>query len=233
MDLNIVQVIAIYALPVIFAITLHEAAHGYVAKYFGDLTAYSQGRVSLNPIRHIDPIGTVALPLVMLALSKLFGGGFIFGWAKPVPVNFGNLRHPKRDMLWVAAAGPAANLVMAIFWVLMVKISFTNVLGAFSLPLALMGAAGVLVNAIFMVLNLLPIPPLDGGRIMVSLLPHRMAYQFSRIEPYGFFIILALMFMRVLDYVMWPLVALTVNLVGTLFNVSPLKLYELTMLMSK
>ena len=137
--------------------------------------------------------------------------GFLFGWAKPVPVNFGNLRHPKRDMLWVAAAGPAANLVMAIFWVLMVKLAFMEFTGAFSLPLALMGAAGVLVNAIFMVLNLLPIPPLDGGRIVVSLLPHKQAYQFSRIEPYGLFIILGLMFLKVLDYVMWPLVTFTIT----------------------
>lgn len=233
MELNVIQVIAIYAIPVIFAITFHEAAHGYVAKYFGDMTAYSQGRVSLNPIRHIDPFGTVVLPLVLLAISKLFGGGFIFGWAKPVPVNFGNLRNPKRDMLWVAAAGPAANLVMAIFWVLMVKLSFTDSLGSLSLPLALMGAAGVLVNAIFMVLNLLPIPPLDGGRIMVSLLPHRMAYQFSRIEPYGFIIIIALMFMHVLDVVMWPLIALTVQLIAGLFDVPVNDLYKLTMLLSK
>lgn len=233
MELNVVQVIAIYALPVIFAITLHEAAHAYAAKYFGDLTAYSQGRVSLNPIRHIDPIGTVALPLVMLALSKLFGGGFIFGWAKPVPVNFGNLRHPKRDMLWVAAAGPAANLVMAIFWVLMVKLAFTDIAGSFSVPLALMGAAGVMVNAIFMVLNLLPIPPLDGGRIVVSLLPHRQAYAFSRIEPYGFFIILALMFTHVLDVVMWPLVTITIQLVASLFDISVLDLYKLLKVLAK
>ncbi len=232
MNLDMLQVVAIYALPVIFAITLHEAAHGYVAKYFGDTTAYSMGRVSLNPIRHIDPVGTVILPLVLLALSKLVGGGFIFGWAKPVPVNFANLRRPKADMLWVAAAGPAANLVMAIFWVLMVKLSFLEFTGSFSVPLALMGAAGVLVNAIFMVLNLLPIPPLDGGRIVVSLLPHRQAYQFSRIEPYGLFIILGLMFLKVLDYVLWPLVAITINVVGTVFDVSPVKLYELTMLMS-
>ena len=233
MELNVIQVIAIYTIPVIFAITLHEAAHAYAAKYFGDLTAYSQGRVSLNPIRHIDPIGTVALPLLMLALSKLFGGGFIFGWAKPVPVNFANLRNPKRDMLWVAAAGPGANLIMAIFWVLMVKLSFSDTLGTFGMPLALMGAAGVLVNAIFMALNLLPIPPLDGGRIVVSLLPHRQAYQFSRIEPYGFIVILALLFTHVLDYVMWPLVTITLQAVAALVDISVLDLYKLLKLLSK
>ena len=231
--MHLIQVMAIYALPVIFAITLHEAAHGYVAKYFGDMTAYSQGRVSLNPVRHIDPVGTVILPLVLLAVSKLFGGGFIFGWAKPVPVNFANLRHPKRDMLWVAAAGPAANFVMAIFWVLMVKLSYTDMLGSFSMPLALMGAAGVLVNAIFMVLNLLPIPPLDGGRIVVSLLPHRQAYQFSRIEPYGFFIIIGLMLLKILDYVMWPLVAITIQIVAALVDVSAVDIYRLTQLISQ
>ena len=233
MELSVIQVIAIYALPVIFAITLHEAAHAYAAKYFGDLTAYSQGRVSLNPIRHIDPVGTIGLPLLMLALSKLFGGGFIFGWAKPVPVNFGNLRHPKRDMLWVAAAGPAANLVMAIFWVMMVKLAFADFMGEFSVPLALMGAAGVMVNAIFMVLNLLPIPPLDGGRIMLSLLPHRQAYQFSRIEPYGFFIILALMFTHVLDVVMWPMVTITIQGVAALADIPVLDLYKLLKMLSK
>ncbi len=214
MELNVIQVIAIYALPVIFAITFHEAAHAYAAKYFGDLTAYSQGRVSLNPIRHIDPIGTVALPLILLAISKLFGGGFIFGWAKPVPVNFGNLRNPKRDMLWVAAAGPGANLLMALFW-------------------ALMGAAGVMVNAIFMVLNLLPIPPLDGGRIVVSLLPYRQAVQFSRIEPYGFIIILVLLFTKLLDYVMWPLVTVTIELVSALLGIASIDLYKLIQILSR
>ncbi|MBM3340998.1 MAG: site-2 protease family protein [Betaproteobacteria bacterium] len=233
MELNLIQVIAVYALPVIFAITLHEAAHGYVAKYFGDLTAYSQGRVSLNPIRHIDPIGTVAVPLILLAVSKFAGGGFIFGWAKPVPVNFGALRHPKRDMLWVAAAGPGANLAMMIFWALMVKLAFLQSMGGFSLPLALMGAAGVLVNAIFMVLNLLPIPPLDGGRIMVSLLPHRQAYQFSRIEPYGFFVIIGLLFLGVLGYVLWPVVALSVRLVTALVGVSDVDLNTLVYMMHR
>lgn len=185
MEFHLVQVIAIYALPVIFAITLHEAAHGYVARQFGDLTAYREGRVSLNPVRHIDPVGTIALPLVTLAV-----GGIMFGWAKPVPVNFGNLRRPKRDMLWVAAAGPGANLLMALCWAVVLKIA-TLVPGApWSGFLAATGKAGVQVNTIFMVLNLLPLPPLDGGRIAVSLLPHRLAYRFARIERYGILILL-------------------------------------------
>jgi Zn-dependent protease len=219
MELNLVQTIAIYALPVIFAITLHEAAHGYVAKHFGDLTAYAEGRVSLNPLRHIDPIGTIALPLVLLALSKLFGGGgILFGWAKPVPVNFSNLRHPKRDMLWVAAAGPFSNFVMALFWALAVKIALASQGSYFALPLALMGAAGVFVNVIFMVLNLLPLPPLDGGRILVSLLPHRLAYNIARIEPYGFIILIVLLFTGVLGLVMWPLIGITMSLIAAVFG---------------
>src|ERR687884_1249713 len=142
MSLNLVQLIAVYAIPVILAITLHEAAHGYVAMRFGDMTAYAAGRVSLNPIRHIDPVGTVALPLALLALAKLFGGsGILFGWAKPVPVNFANLRHPKRDMLWVAAAGPLSNLCMALAWAVAVKIGISAPGNYFALPLALMGAA--------------------------------------------------------------------------------------------
>ena len=208
MELNVVQVIAIYAIPVILAITLHEAAHGYVAMRFGDMTAHDAGRVSLNPIRHIDPVGTVALPLALLALAKLFGGsGMLFGWAKPVPVNFANLRHPKKDMLWVAAAGPLSNLVMALAWALVAKLSMALPGSYFALPLALTGAAGVLVNLIFMVLNLLPLPPLDGGRILVSLLPHRYAYMYSRIEPYGFPILIVLLFTGVLSFVLWPLVS--------------------------
>jgi Zn-dependent protease len=220
MELNLIQTIAVYALPVIFAITLHEAAHGYVAKHFGDLTAYAEGRVSLNPLRHIDPFGTVALPLILLALSKLFGGGgILFGWAKPVPVNFSNLRHPKRDMLWVAAAGPASNLLMALLWALMVKIGLSAPGSYFALPLALMGAAGVFVNVIFMVLNLLPLPPLDGGRILVSLLPHRLAHMVSHIEPYGFVILIVLLFTGALGVVMWPMIGFTMSAIAGLFGV--------------
>ena len=218
MELNLVQTIAVYALPVIFAITLHEAAH-YVAKHFGDLTAYAEGRVSLNPLRHIDPIGTVVLPLALLAISKLFAGsGILFGWAKPVPVNFANLRHPKRDMLWVAAAGPFSNLVMALLWALAVKIGIAAPDSYFALPLALMGAAGVFINAIIMVLNLLPLPPLDGGRILVSLLPHRLAYNVSRIEPYGFIILIVLLFSGVLGMILWPVIGMVMTLAAAMIG---------------
>jgi len=233
MDLNLLQMIAIYALPVVFAITLHEAAHGYVARHFGDMTAYLEGRVSLNPLRHIDPFGTVALPLILLAVSKLFGGaGILFGWAKPVPVNFAKLRHPKRDMLWVAAAGPLSNFAMALFWALMVRIGLSMPGNYFALPLALMGAAGVFINIIIMVLNLVPLPPLDGGRILVSLLPQRLAYGVARIEPYGFFILILLLFTGVLGYLLWPAIGLLMGLVAALLGVPVGDLIRLTNLVS-
>lgn len=220
MDLNIVQVIAVYAIPVILAITLHEAAHGYVAMRLGDMTAYDAGRVSLNPVRHIDPVGTVALPLALLAIAKLIGGGgMLFGWAKPVPVNFANLRRPKQDMLWVAAAGPLSNFAMALGWAAAVKAGLSMSDNYFALPLALMGAAGVFINVIFMVLNLLPLPPLDGGRMLVSLLPHRVARSVARIEPYGFIILVVLLFTEVLGRVLWPVIAATMALIAGAFGV--------------
>ncbi|HWN30282.1 MAG TPA: site-2 protease family protein [Burkholderiales bacterium] len=216
---DLIETIAIWALPVIFAITLHEAAHGYVAKHFGDLTAYAQGRVSLNPLRHIDMTGTIIVPLVLLILSKLFGGsGILFGWAKPVPVNFSGLRHPKRDMLWVAAAGPGANLLMALFWALVLKFAINLPESGYALPMGLMGKAGIQINVVLMVLNLLPIPPLDGGRIAVSLLPHHLSFRFSRIEPYGMFILLLLLFSGILGIIMWPLVSTAMQLIGSVFN---------------
>lgn len=228
MELNLLQTIAIYALPVVFAITLHEAAHGYVAKHFGDFTAYAEGRVSLNPLRHIDPIGTIALPLALLAISKLFAGsGILFGWAKPVPVNFANLRHPKRDMLWVAAAGPFSNLVMALLWAAALKIAISLPDNYFALPLALMAAAGVFVNAIIMVLNLMPLPPLDGGRILVSLLPHRLAYNVSRIEPYGFIILIVMLFSGVLGMILWPVIGLMLRLIASLIGLPVTDLLKL------
>lgn len=215
MDLNIIQKIAIYALPVIFAITLHEAAHGFVAKHFGDTTAYMLGRVSLNPLRHIDPIGTVLVPLLTLML-----GGILFGWAKPVPVNFAQLRNPKKDMFWVAAAGPLSNLVMAVFWAFMIKIATLMPDNSFALPLALMGQAGVTINLVLMVLNLLPLPPLDGGRIAVSLLPHNLAYRYAQIEPYGMIILVLLMFSGVLSSILWPFISLGMGLLAAIFGIS-------------
>jgi len=216
---EIIQGIAIYALPVIFAITMHEAAHGYIAKHFGDFTAFNEGRISLNPIRHIDLIGTILVPLTLFVLSKMtIGAGFLFGWAKPVPVNFANLRQPKRDMLWVAAAGPGANLLMAIFWALMIKLAITLPESSFARPLALMGIAGIEINVILMVLNLLPLPPLDGGRMAISLLPHRIAYPFSRIEPYGFIILLGLLFSGVLGAVIGPVITWAKIIIVSIFG---------------
>lgn len=216
---EIIQGIAIYALPVIFAITMHEAAHGYIAKHFGDFTAFNEGRISLNPIRHIDLIGTILVPMTLFVLSKMtVGAGFLFGWAKPVPVNFSNLRQPKRDMLWVAAAGPGANLLMAIFWALMIKLAIIMPESSFAKPLALMGIAGIEINVILMVLNLLPLPPLDGGRMAISLLPHRLAYPFSRIEPYGFIILLGLLFSGVLGAVIGPVITWAKIIIVSIFG---------------
>lgn len=214
MELNLVQQIAVYALPVVFAITLHEAAHGYVAKHYGDTTAYMLGRVSLNPLRHIDPVGTVLVPLL-----TLFLGGILFGWAKPVPVNFSHLRNPKKDMLWVALAGPGANLAMALGWAVVMKLANMMPDSALSLPMTLMGMAGVNVNAVLMVLNLLPLLPLDGGRIAVSLLPGRLAYQYSKLEPYGMILLVLLLFSGVLGAILWPLIEVTKTLILLLFGI--------------
>jgi Zn-dependent protease len=206
---QLVQTVAIYAIPVLFAITLHEAAHGYVARYFGDMTAYAQGRISLNPTRHIDLIGTIIVPLVMVVLSQ---GRFLFGWAKPVPVNYSALRSPKRDMMWVAAAGPASNLAMALGWVVLLKLAMLLPANFFSIPLRLMSEAGILVNLIFMFLNLLPILPLDGGRILASLLPSRLAWQYSKLERWGLPLLLLLFLLPIaegrtaIDFVLGPLV---------------------------
>ena len=210
----LISKIAIWALPVIFAITLHEAAHGYVARYFGDSTAYMLGRVSLNPLRHIDPIGTILVPFISLVI-----GGILFGWAKPVPVNFSALRRPKQDMLWVAAAGPAANLLMIVIWALLGKLGALLAGSTYAVALALMSEAGIFINAILMVLNLVPLPPLDGGRIAVSLLPNPWANRFARIEPYGFMILVALLFTGILGRIMGPFIYGTVNAIEKVFGI--------------
>jgi len=218
MDLvPLMQKIALYAIPMIFAITLHEAAHGYVARHFGDYTAYQQGRISLNPLIHIDPVGTILIPLVLVVTTA---GQFIFGWAKPVPVNFGNLRNPKREMLWVAAAGPGANLLMAILWGVVLKVAFVLPVNYFSYPLQEMAGGGVKINLVLMALNLIPIPPLDGGRIAVSLLPNQVAYRFAMIEPYGFIIIVVLLATQLLGVVIGPVVTLGRHFIYALLGLS-------------
>ena len=213
---NLIQLIALYAIPGIFAITLHEAAHGYAARHFGDPTAYQAGRISLNPVRHIDPIGTLLIPAVVLFAS---GGKFAFGWAKPVPVNFGRLRNPKRDMLWVAAAGPGANLFMAVLWAMFFKLVAIMPISYFSEPALRMARGGIIINIVLMVLNLFPLPPLDGGRIAVSLLPHRLAYQFARLEPYGMIILMVLLFTGILGAVMAPVMRATFSILGFVFGI--------------
>ena len=199
---EIIQAVAVYALPVIFAITLHEAAHAYAAKYFGDTTAYAAGRMSLNPIRHIDPFGTILLPILMYAFTP-----FVFGYAKPVPIDFARLRNPKKQMAWVALAGPAANFVMAFGWLLLATLLL--VFGVKESYPHKVAQAGVFVNILMFVFNLVPIPPLDGGRIMTSMLPNRYAYKFAKIEPYGFFIVLALLYFNILNYWFIPMMTAT------------------------
>jgi Zn-dependent protease len=227
LELSVIQKITAIAMPVLFAITLHEAAHGYVARYFGDMTAYAAGRISLNPLRHIDPIGTILVPLLTLMVTP-----FMFGWAKPVPVNFANLRDPKRNMLWVAAAGPISNLAMALGWGLLLKIAFAMAPdNPAALWLLFSSAMGVLVNVGFCVLNLFPLLPLDGGRIMVSLLPHRLAWRYASVERYGFMILLALLFTGILGKVLSPLVSLSVAAVAAVFGIPEVVLYQLINLM--
>ncbi len=184
---NLIQTVAIYALPVLFAITIHEAAHGYASRHFGDNTAFMMGRLTLNPLKHIDPIGTIAMPLLLYFATS---GAFLFGYAKPVPVNFNNLRNPKRDMIWVALAGPASNFVQALLWSLaLVIMAGSGVEEVFFLKMA---QAGILVNLVMWAFNLFPLPPLDGGRILVGLLPWKQAQWIDKLEPWGFFIVMGL-----------------------------------------
>ncbi len=211
---HLIQTVALYALPVLFAITVHEAAHGYAARHFGDNTAYALGRITLNPLKHIDPMGTILMPLLMYFATS---GAFLFGYAKPVPVRFGNLRNPKRDMIWVALAGPAANFIQAFLWgALLFVLKGADVSEPFFLKMA---QGGVLVNVVMFVFNLFPLPPLDGGRILVGLLPYRQAVLVSRVEPWGFFIVMALVLAGVLSSLwMQPLMALTYGLLDLLLT---------------
>jgi len=213
MDLTIIQKLAAYSLPIIFAITVHEAAHGYAAKYFGDMTAFHLKRISLNPLRHIDPLGTIILPALLFFLQA----GFIFGWAKPVPVNFSNLQNPKKDMLWVALAGPGANLIMAILW----TIVYTNQQLVPSIGqnfISVMAIAGIQINIVLMVLNLLPLPPLDGGRVAVSLLPYPWSSKLAGLERYGFFILIFLLATGILGAILSPLIRISQNIILTIFG---------------
>jgi Zn-dependent protease len=215
MDVSeLIRTVAIYALPVVFAITVHEAAHGYVARYFGDPTAWQLGRVTLNPISHIDPLGTLLMPLLLYFATS---GGFVFGYAKPVPVNFGQLRRPKQHMVWVALAGPGANFLQALLWgVLLYLVNGAGVTERFVLEMC---RAGMLVNVVMFVFNLFPLPPLDGGRILVGLLPWRQAQLVSRVEPWGFFIVMALVLTGVVNSLwMSPLMGLTFSALKTLLS---------------
>ena len=219
MDLaNIIQTIAIYAIPVLFAITVHEAAHGYVARHYGDNTAWMLGRVTLNPLKHIDPVGTILMPLFLYIATS---GAFLFGYAKPVPVRFDRLRHPKRDMIWVALAGPASNLIQALFWgALLYVLLGLGVSEPFFLQMC---KGGVLVNIVMFAFNLFPLPPLDGGRVLAGLLPRHAANALSRVEPYGFFIVMALVVTGIVSSLwMHPLMNATYGLLEVLLT--PLKL---------
>jgi len=204
-DLSLVQKIAIWIVPVLLAITVHEVAHGWVASKLGDRTALMLGRLTLNPLRHVDPVGTILIPGMLLLLHA----GFIFGYAKPVPVDWRNLHHPRRDMAVVASAGPLTNLLMALGWALLIRAGY--LLGENGAALVFMGVAGIFINTVLMALNLLPLPPLDGGRVLAGLLPARWAWYFGRIEPYGFLILIVLLVTGLLGIFMWPVIDLVWN----------------------
>lgn len=214
-EFSLIQKIIIWTLPVLFAITVHEVAHGWAALKLGDKTAQMMGRLTLNPIKHIDPLGTILVPGLLLMFT-----GFMFGWAKPVPVTFQNLRNPKKDMAWVALAGPVANLVMGFLWAMVAKLGLVLAMNdvLISGPMIYMGVAGVLVNGMLMLLNLLPLPPLDGGRVLVSILPPKLAWRVEKVEPYGFFILLALLYFGIVMMILWPLMQAYMGLLAFIFD---------------
>jgi Zn-dependent protease len=214
LEITIIQKIVAWILPVLFAITVHETAHGWMALRLGDKTAMMLGRLTLNPFKHIDPLGTILIPGLMYMLA-----GFMFGWAKPVPVTWQNLKQPKRDMVFVAVAGPMSNLLMALLWALAIRIGLA--LGDAGLALVFMGVAGIFINTILMVLNLLPLPPLDGGRVMTGLLPGPLAYKFSLIEPYGFFILVGLLVTGLLGVILWPVIEFFMGLMAGVSGLQP------------
>ncbi len=215
-ELSLIQKIIVFAIPVIFAITVHEVAHGWVASKFGDQTAKMMGRLTLNPIKHIDPIGTILVPAILL-----FIGGFVFGWAKPVPVDWRNLRNPRRDMALVAAAGPSANFAMALFWGFVARLAVTFGGGTPNgaiYAIVYMAQAGIMINFVLLVLNLIPIPPLDGSRVVTSFLTPKAGYYYNRLEPYGFFILVGLLALGLLGKILAPPVIYLTTFVLTLFG---------------
>jgi len=219
-ELSIIQKIAIWAIPLLFAISLHEVAHGWVASFFGDQTARLAGRLSLNPLKHIDPVGTIVAPLMTMVISNF---GFVFGWAKPVPVDERNMRKPMRDMAIVALAGPAANLLMAFGWGVIAKLGiWVDAMGNdwFGVPLIYMGSAGLMINVVLGVLNLIPLPPLDGAKILSGILPKRAAHYFHLMEPYGLLILLFMMFTGVLSFILGPPVYFLINGIGNLLGLA-------------
>ena len=212
--MNTFQTLSVWALPVLFAVTIHEVAHGWVARALGDSTAEELGRLSLNPIRHIDPIGTIFVPILLLLI-----GGFVFGWAKPVPVDMRRLNNPKRDMAFVAAAGPLSNLAMALCWALIAKVGtmFYSEFNWISVPLIYMGQVGIAINLILMILNLVPLPPLDGGRVLAGILPDSLANRYARLEPYGLFLVLGLLVLGYLGVILRPPYTALTELITTVF----------------
>ena len=220
-DLTTIQLIAVWALPVLFAITLHEVAHGWVARFYGDHTAASLGRLSLNPIRHVDPVGTLLVPGILLLMHT----GFVFGWAKPVPVVMGNMQNPRRNMAMVALAGPGANLIMAAFWALLLKIAILAGGQGLMQGLLYMSAAGILINLVLMVLNLFPVPPLDGSRVLNGFLPEGLARKVDRVEPYGLIIVVLLLVTGVLGKILLPLLGVSSAVLLSLFGISEVRFF--------